>query len=405
MVVKLILLILVSALYGCSETLSECEDYTIVKIEEAFENNEAIRLSKYASSIEYLPLETTLESSLADILELRSDKYNLYIKDDKFMNIKVFDKSTGKFVKLFDKKGRGPGEYLYCHTFDIKEYENQEDNQLVISGLGSVYGYSLKDDRNVYQFEKPRRIVNRVACSRTDDSIYLIYNKSAQEKGLISEDNYWYQYLYQFNKEGRIISESYIGVLMGTHAITAKFVPYKDKLRVINVTEDTIYNVNNDNSLSIEYIVDFGKYQHFQTVDKKDGSWYFEFTDGGTYENDSFLLFKSDLPEIALPHLYKRHPDYYRRIVYHSIILYDKKEKKTYSIKEDQNYDYIGFVNDIDGGVPFSPRYVEGNKMYQFINAADFIELAERHNVPRMKEIAATLTEESNPVMVVATLK
>ena len=43
--------------------------------------------------------------------------------------------------------------------------------------------------------------------------------------------------------------------------------------------------------------------------------------------------------------------------------------------------------------------------MFQFIEAYDFIELAEQCNVPRMKEVAATLTEESNPVMVVATLK
>jgi hypothetical protein len=43
--------------------------------------------------------------------------------------------------------------------------------------------------------------------------------------------------------------------------------------------------------------------------------------------------------------------------------------------------------------------------MVQLISAGKFIELARQHDVPKMKEIASTLTEESNPVMVVATLK
>jgi hypothetical protein len=43
--------------------------------------------------------------------------------------------------------------------------------------------------------------------------------------------------------------------------------------------------------------------------------------------------------------------------------------------------------------------------MYQVVNALKFIEYAQKSSSSRMKEVAATLTEESNPVLVVATLK
>ena len=39
------------------------------------------------------------------------------------------------------------------------------------------------------------------------------------------------------------------------------------------------------------------------------------------------------------------------------------------------------------------------------LDAIDFIEYAEISSSAKMKEVAATLTDESNPVMVIVTLK
>jgi len=55
--------------------------------------------------------------------------------------------------------------------------------------------------------------------------------------------------------------------------------------------------------------------------------------------------------------------------------------------------------------MPFYPIYIKDGKMYQMLDAIDFIEYAEVSNSAKMKEVAATLTEESNPVLVVVTLK
>lgn len=55
--------------------------------------------------------------------------------------------------------------------------------------------------------------------------------------------------------------------------------------------------------------------------------------------------------------------------------------------------------------MPFWPSKQIGNKLYQFVDAGTFIEMSEKYNSLRMKEIAATLTEESNPIIIEATLK
>jgi hypothetical protein len=111
------------------------------------------------------------------------------------------------------------------------------------------------------------------------------------------------------------------------------------------------------------------------------------------------------LPPEEFPEIISKGFGYVPYAPYNSIILYDKKEGKTYSVKEDPKYHYTGFANDLDGGAPFAPRFIKNGKMVQLISAGIFIELAEQHDVPKMKEIAARLTAESNPVMVVATLK
>jgi len=85
--------------------------------------------------------------------------------------------------------------------------------------------------------------------------------------------------------------------------------------------------------------------------------------------------------------------------------VYDRKRCTTRALEYNEEYGYAGFTNDIDGGILFYPKYMNEGKMYQLVDAIDFIEYAQKGNSQKMKQVAATLTEESNPVMVVATLK
>ena len=60
----------------------------------------------------------------------------------------------------------------------------------------------------------------------------------------------------------------------------------------------------------------------------------------------------------------------------------------------------------MDGsGMSFLPKAAKGNAMYQLVDAYRFIESAERSTSDKMKEVAATLTEDSTPILVKAILK
>lgn len=87
-------------------------------------------------------------------------------------------------------------------------------------------------------------------------------------------------------------------------------------------------------------------------------------------------------------------------------MVYNKRSGKTEIIPYDVSAGKYGFENDIDGsGMSFLPMAVEGNAMYQVVDSYYFIECAERSNSAKMKAVAATLTDESNPVLVKAILK
>lgn len=64
-----------------------------------------------------------------------------------------------------------------------------------------------------------------------------------------------------------------------------------------------------------------------------------------------------------------------------------------------------GMTNDIDGGIPFWPEIIDGDKMFQVVKAVDFIRLSKIYNSQKMKAVAEKLTPDSNPVVIVVTLK
>ncbi len=173
---------------------------------------------------------------------------------------------------------------------------------------------------------------------------------------------------------------------------------YNDTLSYISRLADTLYG----------YDLNFNKYPRFAV-------------NAGKY---SLKKGKSNLEECAYLHgtrifenhrlficpLIMRHPDRMKfnpsGKSYLGTIVYDKFKSKTLILPCVADYNFHGaFENDLDNGAPFRVMATSGNKMYQFISALDFISLADKYNSPKMKEVAAGLNEESNPVLVAVTLK
>ena len=86
--------------------------------------------------------------------------------------------------------------------------------------------------------------------------------------------------------------------------------------------------------------------------------------------------------------------------------VYDYATGKTRILPYNEEFKRNGFVNDVnDDELIFLPKMCRGNKMYELIDAINFIDMAEKSKSGKIKEVASKLTEESNPVLVVGTLK
>ncbi len=57
------------------------------------------------------------------------------------------------------------------------------------------------------------------------------------------------------------------------------------------------------------------------------------------------------------------------------------------------------------GGISFKPMYIRDNRLVGYMQALDIVDNAAGITDPKLKALAATLREDSNPVIVVAKLK
>ena len=104
------------------------------------------------------------------------------------------------------------------------------------------------------------------------------------------------------------------------------------------------------------------------------------------------LFSASEFPDIAADYRFSK-------------FIYDKKSGRTYCLPFYEDCGYAGFENDLDGGIPFFPLHHNDGKACQLVDAAVFIEMAQKCSSAKMKQVASSLTEESNPVLIEVTLK
>lgn len=82
------------------------------------ERRDNISVNDLFSNIQLIPLETTQESLIRTITQIRFFEGRYYIHDYSRARIFVFDEN-GHFLSTLDKKGDGPGMYLNLTDFDI----------------------------------------------------------------------------------------------------------------------------------------------------------------------------------------------------------------------------------------------------------------------------------------------
>lgn len=393
-------LLFLSASCNSGKDISSENTIGILDIENAItENLTALNLSRYASSIKYIPLETGDGFPVGDVNFFRSDGRNFYLSSRLEMNIEIFS-SAGKYVGTIERQGRGPGEYLGVNGFFIYADAGK-------TGIGVI---DIYDKVQVYDSAG-------IFVRTLPGANYMEYAGNGRYLGISDEhDNETeprIEELFVTDTSGNILYESELWNIykrkVDVAPLGGEITLIKDgalytaagSIRIADSSMDTIYTVNEDFSLIPEYVFDYGKY-----IDMKEKVYNMSdiiHTDTRKImETEPFLLFWLDLPKKSF-RMYKSSDELIPRYIT-ALFVYDKAEKRLYALRQDRDMS-IGFTNDLDGGGTFSPMFVTDDKMYEIVDAIAFMERAEASGSAGMKQIAAQLTENSNPVIVEVTLK
>lgn len=139
-----LLLIGVFVLLGCSsnkkqEPISK-SGIPVINLSEDVSTVPSLLLSEVAEKLEIVPLEMTDESVLSDITEMQVTDHNIWIDHGREFYIYRFSRS-GKFLNRIGSIGQGPGEYVNYLTFLVDEDKKE------------VYIFSTNNGVLVYDFE------------------------------------------------------------------------------------------------------------------------------------------------------------------------------------------------------------------------------------------------------------
>jgi hypothetical protein len=118
-------------LLSCNSTISE-----IIEIDLGRFDGTTISLSEIADDITYIPIDNDYPISIYfQRIEIFDDTIYLTEKD---IGMFALDMS-GKMVKRYGSKGRGPGDYMYGNKFTIE----REGRILYLLDMKNILKYSL----------------------------------------------------------------------------------------------------------------------------------------------------------------------------------------------------------------------------------------------------------------------
>ena len=141
---KSILLLLIITLLGCSsnkkqEPISK-SGVPVINLSEDVSTVPSLLLSEAAEKLEIVPLEMTDESVLSDITEMQVTDHNIWIDHGREFYIYRFSR-TGKFLNNIGSIGQGPGEYTTYSTFLVDEDKKEV---YIIANTNGVLAYDFE---------------------------------------------------------------------------------------------------------------------------------------------------------------------------------------------------------------------------------------------------------------------
>lgn len=379
----------------------------VLCISDGLNNIRPVMLSEVATDIRYIPLETSdkclVGSSHLDF-EVKPER-GIFVKTMRSMvGVHYFD-FDGKYVRPLGKKGRAKGEFI----FNTNVVLSHDRDEIAIGSPQKTVIYSLED-------EFLREIAYDTLAKHAPFIAALRYLGNGRYANMctfpMEEAGNPNVYMATFGDSGKLdglypIMEEAVSVMGmddGSGMVKKNFVTLgisytlNGEAVYTRIAEDTLFKFDENFKLVPFVALDYGKYA--------DAEWenQLRLEQGGAsiQQVESKLLFKIRGPK----GFFKGAVNSTMADIWSvALMVYDMKTSQMTGVEINTDMGILGLENDIDGGAPFFPQVIEGNKMYQILDAITFMDIAQKSSSAKMKEVAASLTEDSNPVVVEATIR
>lgn len=361
----------------------------IIDLEKNLNNIKPIPLSNIGQELEYIPLETGLKSLLGRIRRIEFSDHYIFISD--FYKLLQFDRK-GKFIRQIGAVGRGPGEYIYVMGFCI--YENR--NMIYIADYANHLIKEFDFDGKFIRTFKITFGSEQFLVKDTNELIFHLYNGT----NLNANSDYS---LFITDFEGTplikirkyLLRKSKSGLSIG---VTPMFF-FKSKFRFMEYGVDTLYTLK-DEKFEPYAIFNLGKMKMdpdpsipIQNSEKdemfnrlKQRLWIRDIL-----ENEQNLFLKLDFG-LSDSSKYS---------------VFNKLTGETIFLENN------GFLNNVDGGLKFWPKYVYNDSiLVDYCDAFALLSQIRRGNSEDLKKkfgnnflqlvkIGSELDETSNPVLMI----
>ena len=361
------------------------------------------------SSIELIPIETKEDCLIGESHGLVINDSVILMKGHMGSHLYAFNRA-GKYMNVIAKKGQGPGEYFSLGNV----FFNTDRKTLYVPDLEKCLEYDLEGN-HIRSFQISESNINSFdiisGITYIADSLFVgstRYNGTNVYKYCI------------LDKNGDIIKKfpNYIffdrhnaGSFLSIKDLALNPIKVDNRIYLKDYINDTIYTLE-DLNIQPAYIFDFGKYSLINeyldnSIQDKRYENVINFTLLTGFPN--YFFYRMSVPEsFAQPK-----SEYPRQSIYG---IYNIAEKKNILLDTDIHLQ-SGIINDMNGGLPFIPYCYSGNNEVIGLWHAEMMKekltdeyfalqtIKDRQGHQKLKEILKNMSEDDNPVIVIAKLK
>lgn len=407
----MLVLLSVSSINSLSAQNSKAINIDVVK---AIGGEKIDYLSNYAKDIQYIPLETKKESLIKTINRIVVEKNKIFILSAN--SILIFD-IKGNFIGNVNRFGRGPQEYTGILSFLV---DPVSENICILSSQG-ILEYDIKGNF-IYKIEKIPEATTLNSFLKVKDGVFLVnWSKHSDAKemtSILNSNSILYkdgthQNLYTYSQKATNASKPGGPLMLVFQGHQYSFYKYGESIRADRANNDTIITIDSKYKITPEYIFNFGKYGYKSGDDKYEKMILTDdkiISSSSPIETTNYLFlnfyFRGLAPEpfettITLPG-----PGNITHILKHTDVkaIYNKKTKELRLLKRPYK-EKSGLVENIQYGPEFWPRSINSkNELISFMSASYLINYCSEKKGDKTKvdAIASKLSEEDNPVVVIA---